>query len=95
MGDLTQIEGIQLTIGNLIGLVGLVVVVGAAVWGVAKIRNSDKEEIEKSHSSAYNRLDKKFTDNVDVLHARVNKLGDEMSDIKYQIGKIEGKQDAG
>lgn len=88
-----EIEAIQLTVGNLIGICSLVVAVGGAVWGVAKIRANDKEEIEKSHSSAYNRLDKKFTDNVDVLHARVNKILDEQSDMKYQIGKIEGKQE--
>ena len=90
-----EIEAIQLTVGNLIGICSLVVGVGSGVWMVAKVRASDKEEIEKSHSSAYNRLDKKFTDNVDVLHARVNKILDEQSDMKYQIGKIEGKQDAG
>lgn len=89
-----EIEGIQLTIGNLIGLIGLVGAVGGAVWGIAKIRASDKEEIEKSHSNAVNRLDKKFSDNVDVLHARVNKLIDEQSDMKYKLGKVEGKLDA-
>lgn len=91
MGDLSQIEGIQLTIGNLIGLGVLAGAVGTAVWGVAKIRNNDKEDIEKGYSNAVNRVDTKLSQEVNVLHGRVNKLTDELSDLKYQVGVIEGK----
>lgn len=87
----TEFEAIQLTLGGLIFIVGLVATVAGAVWMIAKIRNTDKENIEKSYTNAINRVDSKYKSETDVLHARVNQLMEKDSQMQYKIGKLEGK----
>ena len=90
MGNLETLEGVQLTFGNLIGLIVLISAVCVAVWGIFKIRNNDKDEIKTESSNALNRIDRKLEDETDVLHARVNRLMEENTKTQYDMGFVKG-----
>lgn len=89
----TEFESIQLTLGGLLFIIGLAVSVAGAVWTVAKIRNADKESIEKGYTNALNRIDNKHSESVDVLHARVNRLIEKDSEVQHELGYLKGRLD--
>ena len=91
MGNLSQIENITPSLGLLIALIGIVFLIASFVWGIARVRSGDKADIEKGYSSAVNRVDSKLTEDVNTLHARVNRLTEKDSEMNRDLGRVEGK----